>query len=423
RRNGTRRLYRARPDGLAELPRFLDELWGGQLDALKREAEREEKQTRGNEDRTPARGARDPDRRPSGDGVGVPRRPGEAAALEGRPHDLRGARRRRLPDGGGAGQRRRRRGARARPAAPARLQLGLGGKSRRPAGLDRRRVRAPARGRPDAGAPHAPRPPEPGVARAARARLGALPGSTRGRRSGRRPRPRFLPDREELRWRSTCTSTRAAARPRARRRASGCWLRGSAGSAASTETSSTPATRSAPRRPSAARPPASAATRSSRAAAAASRCTKRSRCSAPRPASASRKHGSDAAASRRSKRFANAERLAVEIRQRERRAQLAEEAGRVVEDRAAADAAADDDDLRPRVFTRATLPRVGGRLDPQARRVAFALLAQRLEQLAHLLERKRSRRRRLALHRRRLGPPGQHRAIVAAGLRRRQWLL
>jgi len=50
RRNGTRRLYRARPDGLAELRRFLDELWGGQLEALKREAEREEKHARGNDD-------------------------------------------------------------------------------------------------------------------------------------------------------------------------------------------------------------------------------------------------------------------------------------------------------------------------------------------------------------------------------------
>ncbi len=50
RRNGTRRLYRARPDGLAELRRLLDELWGGQLEALKREAEREEKHARGNDD-------------------------------------------------------------------------------------------------------------------------------------------------------------------------------------------------------------------------------------------------------------------------------------------------------------------------------------------------------------------------------------
>lgn len=43
RRNGTRRLYRARPQGLEELKAFLDEFWGDRLEALKREAEREEK--------------------------------------------------------------------------------------------------------------------------------------------------------------------------------------------------------------------------------------------------------------------------------------------------------------------------------------------------------------------------------------------
>jgi DNA-binding transcriptional ArsR family regulator len=43
RRNGTRRLYRARPEGLAELREFLEEFWDARLDALKREAEREEK--------------------------------------------------------------------------------------------------------------------------------------------------------------------------------------------------------------------------------------------------------------------------------------------------------------------------------------------------------------------------------------------
>jgi DNA-binding transcriptional ArsR family regulator len=42
RRNGTMRLYRARPEGLAELKAFLDEFWGDRLDALRREAEREE---------------------------------------------------------------------------------------------------------------------------------------------------------------------------------------------------------------------------------------------------------------------------------------------------------------------------------------------------------------------------------------------
>ena len=46
RRNGTRRLYRARPEGLVELRTFLDEFWGERLEALKREAEREERRKR-----------------------------------------------------------------------------------------------------------------------------------------------------------------------------------------------------------------------------------------------------------------------------------------------------------------------------------------------------------------------------------------
>ncbi len=42
RREGTRRLYRARPQGLAGLREFLDDLWGGALDTARRlvEAER-----------------------------------------------------------------------------------------------------------------------------------------------------------------------------------------------------------------------------------------------------------------------------------------------------------------------------------------------------------------------------------------------
>ena len=47
RRNGTRRLYRARPEGLVELRTFLDEFWGERLEALKREAEREERNKHG----------------------------------------------------------------------------------------------------------------------------------------------------------------------------------------------------------------------------------------------------------------------------------------------------------------------------------------------------------------------------------------
>ncbi len=42
RRDGTRRLYRARPEGLAQLRRLLDELWADALDTARRlvEAER-----------------------------------------------------------------------------------------------------------------------------------------------------------------------------------------------------------------------------------------------------------------------------------------------------------------------------------------------------------------------------------------------
>ncbi len=50
RRNGTRRLYRARPEGLAELKQFLDLFWGDRLEALKREAEREERKKHGKHD-------------------------------------------------------------------------------------------------------------------------------------------------------------------------------------------------------------------------------------------------------------------------------------------------------------------------------------------------------------------------------------
>ena len=46
RRNGTRRLYRARPEGLAELRAFLEELWDERLDLLKQEAELEEERKR-----------------------------------------------------------------------------------------------------------------------------------------------------------------------------------------------------------------------------------------------------------------------------------------------------------------------------------------------------------------------------------------
>lgn len=47
RRQGTRRLYRARPEGLQDLRLFLESFWDTRLEALKREAEREERETHG----------------------------------------------------------------------------------------------------------------------------------------------------------------------------------------------------------------------------------------------------------------------------------------------------------------------------------------------------------------------------------------
>ena len=43
RREGTRRMYRARPDGLAELREFLQEFWDSRLKLLAQAAEAEEK--------------------------------------------------------------------------------------------------------------------------------------------------------------------------------------------------------------------------------------------------------------------------------------------------------------------------------------------------------------------------------------------
>jgi DNA-binding transcriptional ArsR family regulator len=50
RRNGTRRLYQARPEGLRELKAFLEGFWDERLDALKREAERKESTKSGRND-------------------------------------------------------------------------------------------------------------------------------------------------------------------------------------------------------------------------------------------------------------------------------------------------------------------------------------------------------------------------------------
>jgi DNA-binding transcriptional ArsR family regulator len=49
RRNGTKRLYRARPEGLIELKAFLEEFWDDRLEALKREAESDERTQRGDD--------------------------------------------------------------------------------------------------------------------------------------------------------------------------------------------------------------------------------------------------------------------------------------------------------------------------------------------------------------------------------------
>jgi DNA-binding transcriptional ArsR family regulator len=50
RRNGTRRLYIVRPEGLNEVKSFLESFWDEKLSALKREAEREERRKRGKHD-------------------------------------------------------------------------------------------------------------------------------------------------------------------------------------------------------------------------------------------------------------------------------------------------------------------------------------------------------------------------------------
>lgn len=46
RRDGTRRLYRARPSGLAELRGFLDEMWASSLDVARRLVEGDSQEER-----------------------------------------------------------------------------------------------------------------------------------------------------------------------------------------------------------------------------------------------------------------------------------------------------------------------------------------------------------------------------------------
>jgi DNA-binding transcriptional ArsR family regulator len=47
RRNGTRRLYSVRPEGVRELKEFFESFWDARLDTLKREAEKEERRKHG----------------------------------------------------------------------------------------------------------------------------------------------------------------------------------------------------------------------------------------------------------------------------------------------------------------------------------------------------------------------------------------
>jgi len=50
RRDGTRRLYRVRPDGLNDLKQFLEKFWDERLGKLKRLAEQKEKRKHGRHD-------------------------------------------------------------------------------------------------------------------------------------------------------------------------------------------------------------------------------------------------------------------------------------------------------------------------------------------------------------------------------------
>jgi len=50
RRNGTRRLYSVRPEGFNQVKTFLEGFWDDKLEALKREAEQEERRKRGKHD-------------------------------------------------------------------------------------------------------------------------------------------------------------------------------------------------------------------------------------------------------------------------------------------------------------------------------------------------------------------------------------
>jgi DNA-binding transcriptional ArsR family regulator len=76
RRQGTRRLYRARPEGLSEVRAFLEGFWDQRLDALKHAAEREER-------RSTWKAASPPARRGGGGKEPRPRQPGRTEGRDG----------------------------------------------------------------------------------------------------------------------------------------------------------------------------------------------------------------------------------------------------------------------------------------------------------------------------------------------------
>ena len=179
RRNGTRRLYRARPEGLAELKAFLDGFWDdaargaqtrsrtrGEGESMERTTERLEVQRELEIAASPETVWEllvDPEKAPTwwGRAATLDPRPGGEFRIEVIP-----------------GQRRERRVRRGRAAAPARLHLGLGGRGRRArtraAGVEHGRDRARARRERDDASAHPPRPAD----RRARPRATAAAGTT-----------------------------------------------------------------------------------------------------------------------------------------------------------------------------------------------------------------------------------------------------
>ena len=277
RRNGTRRLYRVRPEGMAELRAFLEEFWDARLDALKREAEREERKKDGTRPprlRYRSTSASSRSTASPGDGVGVPRRPGEGGALEGPAGDgVRPAAGWGVPDRDRA-RAASRAASSSSSSAPRRLVYTWGwepGAGRPEPGAARRvdgRDRARAGGRRHEAAVHAPRPAERRVGRQSHgAGLGSLPRAARtvapaaATRVATRGSESRLPDRappwrmpEQTNNEGSTTMGKYVLRVQGRRdarerggSASGSWRPGRPGSAASATRSWTWATRSAPR--------------------------------------------------------------------------------------------------------------------------------------------------------------------------------